>query len=284
MKKIYFLLLFSGFIQTSFAQRYEYGEPVPMNEDKPKAKTKTHRGGVEGGGAVELKKSRFGAFISPSSCWMKPTANKSDDKLYNVSKGSSQIGFTWGLMMDYYFAENYGIATGFQLNYIGGEIDVTQNSAVTLPAATNYVQKADLKYNIQYLAVPFNLKLRSDELGGGFRIFGQIGISAAIPLSKKATYNVTYSDSTNSNPKTVTGDKEKIKGLAINPILLEMNVGGGIEFAITQKMSFYTGIFFNNGFAPDVTNPKELDLDYKGKFTDGNIRINNIALRLGLFF
>ena len=57
-----------------------------------------------------------------------------------------------------------------------------------------------------------------------------------------------------------------------------------MEYAVSSKMSVYAALLFNNGFAPDVTNPKELDLDYKGKFSDGNVRMNNIALRLGLFF
>jgi hypothetical protein len=84
--------------------------------------------------------------------------------------------------------------------------------------------------------------------------------------------------------KTAYGDREKLKGLGIAPVLLQMNIGGGIEIPVTDKMSIYTGLFFNNGFVPDVTNPKELDLDYKGRFSDGNVRLNNIALRLGMFF
>lgn len=273
MKKLSLLLLLSvSCALQAVAQRYEYGEPVPV---------KSHR-------ELGIGKARFGVFIAPTISWMKPTANKSDDKLYVVEGGGSKVGFTWGLLMDYYFAENYGIATGFQLNHTGGQVAVTLNPNVTPPTGNNIVRSADFDYSMQYAEVPFALKLRSDEISTmRIRVYGQIGLTAGITLSKKATYDVIYTDvdeNNNSVVKTAYGDREKLKGLGIAPVLLQMNIGGGIEIPVTDKMSIYTGLFFNNGFVPDVTNPKELDLDYKGRFSDGNVRLNNIALRLGMFF
>jgi len=43
-------------------------------------------------------------------------------------------------------------------------------------------------------------------------------------------------------------------------------------------------VFFNNGFAPDMTNPDKYELNYAGTFKDGHTRLNNFALRLGLYF
>jgi opacity protein-like surface antigen len=107
-----------------------------------------------------------------------------------------------------------------------------------------------------------------------------------VPLSKKASYNITYTDTTGGITKvlTVNGENEKLRGLGISPVLLQMNLGGGLEYSITEKMSIYAGVFYNNGFIPDVTNPKDLDLGFKGNFSDGNVRLNNIAIRVGMFF
>lgn len=278
MKKATLLLLLAVHITTSVsAQRYEYGEPVPIHEKKSRNN--------KGGGNVELNKSRFGVFLAPTFSWMKPTANKSDDKLYNISSDGSKTGFAWGLIMDYYFAENYGISTGFQLNYTGGKVTATINNAATQPVATNVVRAATFDYKIQYLEVPFALKLRSDDMNG-VRVFGQIGISVGVPISKKASYSVTFTDTLNKQTieKVAAGENEKIRGVGISPVLMQMNLGGGLEYALTQKMSLYAGVFFNNGFVPDVTSPKDLDLDFKGNFSDGNVRLNNIAIRVGLFF
>ncbi len=250
--------------------QYTYGEPIESNT------------------SAELRKTRFGLFFAPNSSWMKPTANKSNDGLYLVSSEGSKVGYTWGLMIDHFFAENYGISTGVQLATTGGKI-LAENDPAKLPspAPDNIVKSASFDYRLQYFEVPFGLKLMSDNLSGGLRIFGNLGITAAINISKKATYSVTYTDTAGAGfvDEIVTGENEKLRnGVSIIPILFQMNLGGGIEYQITQKMSLYMGLFFNNGFAPDVTSPKDFNMGYKGTFTDGNIRLNNIALKVGLYF
>jgi hypothetical protein len=154
---------------------------------------------------------------------------------------------------------------------------------VSAPIDNNTVTSSYVEYRLQYFEIPFGLKLRSDELPMGLRIFGQIGVSAAFNISKKADYEITYIDNSGVQ-RTARGDREKIVGTGVAPVLMEMNLGAGVEYPITDKLSFYTGLFFNNGFAPDVTNPKQFDLGYTGKFTDANTRLNNFALRIGLLF
>jgi hypothetical protein len=93
------------------------------------------------------------------------------------------------------------------------------------PTTPNVVQSASLDYKIQYLEVPLALKLRSDDMNG-VRVFGQIGINIGVPLSKKASYNITYTDTTGGITKvlTVNGENEKLRGLGISPVLLQMNL------------------------------------------------------------
>lgn len=230
---------------------------------------------------IDQNKLRFGAYVAPTISWMRPTTSKSDDGNYSVSSQGSKIGFTYGMMAEYDFAPNYGFITGLQINSTGGKIKATATNTDT---AANKVYSADFDYKLQYLEIPVALKLRTDEISG-FRFFGQLGLTAGFNISKKATYTVDYTDE-NSMYKEATGDKEKIKGaLAIAPVMFQMNIGAGAEYPISDKLTFYAGLFFNNGFAPDATNPNKYDLTtYKGSFKDGNTRLNNFALRIGLFF
>ncbi len=259
------------------AQKYEYDDGSPAEAPRH------HYGGHTQKGDI-----RFGVYFAPTIAWMHPTTGKSDDGLYSVSSEGSKLGYMWGLLMDYYFAENYGFATGFNLNTSGGIISTKYVGPNTSgnTYATNNVYQTKFNYNLQYLEVPFNLKLRSDELGSaGVRVFGQLGLTVGFNLAKKATYTVTYSDSTGSALTETTGNNEKLKGtLAVPPVIFTLNVGGGAEYPISEKLSIYAGLFFNNGFAPDATNPGNYDLKYKGSFKDGNTRLNNFALRLGIFF
>ena len=266
MKKLFIALsLFSFFAGNASAQHFEV-----MDDDVQE-------------GRIDVNKLRFGVYFAPNISWMKPTSAKSDNGIYKITSDGSKVGYTWGLLADYFFSENYGIATGFQLNTSGGKIKskrVEQDSFIS-----NAVYNADFNYTLQYLEIPFQLKLRSDRLeaADGLQVFGQIGLTAGFNIGKKATYKVEYTDGGTS--QIISGDKEKLAGsFTIAPFLLQLNVGAGVEKPISEKMALYFGLFFNNAFLPDVTNPSEYDLDYKGTFSDGNIRLNSFAFRFGLFF
>lgn len=270
MKKTLVLTFITSLIALgATAQQYDGTAPTGLeNTDK------AHR--------IDVKKLHFGAYVAPTVTWMQPNSSKSEDQKYHVDGNGSKMGYLWGLMADYYFTENYGISTGFNLNRGGGEI-ITSLIHDSGPVA-NTVKYANFNYNLQYLDLPFALKLRSDEFKNGLSVFAQIGLTLKINISKKSRYIVNYYDE-NATYQTASGDNEILRGgLSINPILLEMNVGGGIEYPITDKLSFYTGIFFNNGFLPDVTNPENYSLGYNGSFKDANTRLNNFALRVGIFF
>lgn len=263
-------------INAAHAQRYEYEDGSPAGSPR-------HHGGNSREGDL-----RFGAYFAPTIAWMHPTTGKSDNGLYSVSSEGSKLGYMWGLLMDYYFAENYGIATGFNLNTSGGIISTKYVGPNTSGStyATSTVYQTKFNYNLQYFEVPFNLKLRSDELGAaGIRVFGQLGVTVGFNIARKATYTVKYSDSTGTILTEQNGNNEKLKGtLAVPPVMFGLNVGGGAEYPITDKMSIYAGLFFNNGFAPDATNPANYDMGYNGSFKDGNTRLNNLAIRIGIFF
>ncbi|RYY26399.1 MAG: PorT family protein [Chitinophagaceae bacterium] len=233
---------------------------------------------------VNIKKVKFGAFIAPNVSWMSPTSSKSKDGLYRVSSNGSNIGFTWGLLADYFFTENYGIASGIHINNTGGNVRAVRR--VEGDKANNFVETADFNYRLQYIELPFHLKLRTDEIKqSGFKAFGQLGLTAGINIGKKATYEVSYWDAGTGSFVAAEGDREKLSGsFTIAPVNLQLNIGAGVEKRISQKMSYYLGLFFNNGFLPDATKPEEFDLEYKGRFSDGNVRLNNFAFRLGLFF
>jgi hypothetical protein len=232
---------------------------------------------------MDVNNVRIGAYLSPNISWMHPTSSKSSDGDFLVNSNQSIVGFSWGLMADYFFTENYGFATGFQLNNTGGNIHVSRKTAGD--TAISFVEDADITYRVQYLEIPFCLKLKSDEIANGIRIFGQLGLSAGFNIGKKATYNIKYWDADLHSMNTVSGDKEKLYGsFTVAPMNLQLNVGLGVEKKISRKMDFYFGVFFNNGFLPDATKPEELNLGFKGRFTDGNVRLNNLAFRFGLFF
>src|SRR5690606_29580864 len=126
--------------------------------------------------------------------------------------------------------------------------------------------------------------------------FGQAGVTLGLRVAKKAAYELQYWDG-NTNNVAISQEKDKLgsrgtlnPGFA--PVNFQMNLGVGAEYPLTDKLAAYVGIFFNNGFLPDMTNPQNFELhdnnnqpiEVNSSFKDGNVRFNNIALRLGIFF
>lgn len=240
-----------------------------------------------GGAGARTSPWRLGLTIAPVSGWMQPTSAKSSDGLYRVKSDGSVLGYSWGLMADYFFTDNYAVATGFYLTNTGGHLVATSTKTSPGTGTRNLVELADFKYFLQYAEVPFNIKFRSDELASSrVHVFGQMGLTAGLNISKKATYRVVYLDD-NGQRQQIGEDRERLTGgLSIAPLMIQLNIGGGAEFELTEKIAAYLGVFFNNGFFPDATNPGQFELSYseKSEFSDGNVRLNNVAIRLGFFF
>lgn len=262
MKKILFILaagIFSFASNVSFAQ----SEVVTL-----------------GNRVYETKRFRFGAFVAPTISYMKPTTDKSDDNNHLVSSGGSKTGFTYGLMMEYWFADNYGFASGLHMNNAKGQLLTTH----TAPNTPDAIRSSDIYYKLNYLEIPVNIKMRTDPIEN-FTFFGQAGFTLGINVGKKVNYNIIANNAAGIAGSPIIGENEKLKGtLAISPVLLSMNIGVGAEYPINNKLSGYFGFFFNNGFLPDVTNPSQYKISGVPEFKDANTRLNNFAFRLGLFF
>ena len=65
------------------------------------------------------------------------------------------------------------------------------------------------------------------------------------------------------------------------PVNVGWHIGAGAEYALDNGSAFYGAILYRNGFT-DFTTPS---LNKTGhRFSDGNIRMNTIAVRIGYFF
>lgn len=223
-----------------------------------------------------FQKIRFGVFGAPTLSSMRPSAAK--DGTIMQENGGNKLGFTYGLMGDINFTDNYAIATGIQVNSTGGIINTSNSAALDGDAI-----RTSFKYSLQYFEIPVALKLKTDPIGK-ISIFGQAGLTIGFNISRKATYEIDQKRAI-GDTSFVVNEKEKLTGSlgSIAPIVFQMNIGAGIQYAIGPKLDAYVGLFFNNGFAPNVTDPTKYT-NTPVKFTDGNTRLNNFALRLGFFF
>lgn len=161
--------------------------------------------------------TRFTFVLSPQISWIKSDMDR-------VNNGGSKMGYNFGLLVDYFFGDNYAITSGLTINTTGGKLEY-------LSSGNNTVEERP-RYNLRYIEIPMGLKLRSEDLKR-MNIYGRFGLSPQLNIMAK------------DNDDNGISDEVKLLDLGYH-------IGGGIEYSVGGKNALVFGLLFNNGFM-DIT-------------------------------
>jgi len=227
MKKINILILFSLLTTLSFAQP-----------------TKT-----------TANKYRLGFKISPNVSWL-----ASDNNSMNVGETSLQFGY--GLNFDIFFAENYAIGTGFNINNTGGKYSYfaqyTGDDFDALGADLYDMKQIGLierNLRLQYLQIPLTFKMKTNEIGY-ITYWGQFGLGLNMNLKALSSDNIDYLYYQNKNTLAWESSNRVSTSMSSpKDIKNEMNIfssnlifAAGIEYNLSGNTSILAGLTFQNGF------------------------------------
>ena len=160
------------------------------------------------------KKFQLGFTASPTFGWL----SESEPAAFK-SKGL-RTGFTYGVLGDFSFSNNYYFSTGLAVT--------TLNANTEFPASSSY---PEVVYKLQYLQVPLTLKLKSNDIDNK-KFYGQFGLDANVKIGAK---------------KSAGGQSSDISK-EVNLFRLGLSIGGGAEWKVAQNVSLLTGLSYNNGF------------------------------------
>lgn len=195
---------------------------------------------------------RLGLTAHPTFGWAKPENGKGN---------GFSMGFSYGLLADLNFAENYSLSTGLTITTINGKTTEINPSpyydAAAYPNATAY----DLKYKMQYLEVPLTLKLKTEKIGD-VRWYGQFGLSNGFNIGARQDVSVAG--------KTIVQDDHIKKNT--NFYRAGLIVGAGLEYDVAKNTSITTGLTLNNGFT-DISSA-----------AGRSVRNHYMSLNFGVFF
>lgn len=230
---------------------------------------------------VAWTRFKFGLQASPTVSWLKTDNPKIGNNGFNT-------GLKLGATADYYFLENYALSTGigFGFNH-GGKLYHEQggkflaNSTLTDDKYNSgdkpLPDQVNIRYHIQYLEIPFALKMRTQPFGY-FRIFAHAPI-ITLGWRNQARADITAED--------LNLKKENIKK-DVNPLLLSWGLGGGTEYELNPSTSLVAGLYYQRVFT-DVTRDRKNftvtnDNPYTTKSENSKAVLNAITLRLGVIF
>ncbi len=181
---------------------------------------------------AQEKPVRLGVFLGPNLSWLSPD-------MEGFESNGTSMGFEWGLMTDFTLMENYYLTTGVHLNYFKGKI-----------TPKGFGDNAEMVYNIRYVIVPLTLKLRTNELLPRFKFYGSLGMEAGVRIRAKAD--------------TPIEKKVDMKDYT-QPVIGNLVVGAGAEFAVDEALDIVAGISFHNGLTNalkgdknDIIKPKAM--------------------------
>lgn len=179
---------------------------------------------------------RLGLTAHPSIGWIKPDGGKGD---------GISFGFSYGLLADLNFAENYSFGTGLTVTTINGKSTETFNNTY---ANGSPLITGNLKYKLQYLEVPLTVKLKTEK-NNGTRWYGQFGLSNDFNISAKQDILQIGSGAGNTSANDIDIKDD------INFYRAGLVIGAGLEYDIAKSTSITTGLTFNNGLT-DISDDK----------------------------
>ncbi len=235
----------------------------------------------------ELKNFRFGLRTGGMLCWYKP-----DDKKKFESGGVTAKG-SYGLMMEFRLNKVAVIATGLQVDYDGGKLNMLDTNYYFLSKDDEFLSKEDTagvpydsyqllsrQYNTTYITIPFTMKLKTQEIGY-FTYYGQFGLNNSIRLKSRV----------NDQDKTMSGgsaDQTELENTNdMNMFRFALNIGGGMEWNLSGSTSLVFGLNWYNGFSNVLK--KESRYVFRTPFNDNEYvtqkaTSNAVCLTIGVLF
>lgn len=210
---------------------------------------------------------RFGMKFGGNLSWIKPSSN-------NIERNGVGYGYSYGLMGDFDFQDNYAFSTEILISQFAGSISHIDSLVYNGKGYEN----VGYDYNFQYLQIPVSLKLKTKEIGY-MTYWAQFGLAPGFLLGARADVtngpeewgeranNIRVNDKSNDEFQFANYDDK------VFFMRLPLIIGAGIEYSLAGNASLYVGFRVNNGF----TNIFVAD-------DASSARNNLVSLSTGVFF
>ena len=190
-------------------------------------------------------KFRLGFKVSPNVSWLASDNN-------NINVGANSLKFGYGLIFDIFFAENYAIGTGLNVNKTGANCSYFISN-------TDLTEVAEITRNLnfQYAQIPLTFKMKTKEIGY-LTYWGQFGLGLNMKLKSTSDDEIDYllvkntdvnnnfiwensiKDNLISNNKDITNESQIFSSNLI--------FATGIEYNLSENTSLLVGVTYQNGF------------------------------------
>jgi hypothetical protein len=202
----------------------------------------------------------FGLNVTPGIYFVSPGNSATGET--NAANGAA-FGFGYGVNLEFYFTQNYGLATGLEITQFGVNYTNSNNISKVL------VEDSTTAHNqtMQYLEIPLLLKFRTNAIGP-IKYFGLFGLEPGFLLSamdKPVVTNAAFpSTEINYGSENIYKQSDFIR--------LSLVVGLGLEYNLAGTTSIQGAITYDNAFT---------NLNSSG---NNSVLVKGVNLTIGVLF
>lgn len=216
--------------------------------------------------SAQYKGFSFGMKFGPAFDW-------AGSKTNTIQNEGTRMGFRWGLVADYYFAENYAITTGLNVNYLRGHYSFQDMHNFSLvDSITDYrLGNVDRRYKATTFELPIALKMVTEEFGP-FSFFAQVG--AAVGYTRKALSKDDFIAVDDAN--LTYADEDFVSAASqYNPFHVGLHVALGGQFIIKGSTRAFADLYYSR----DLLNGIKEGVGSTGRYRDyyAGIKLDDMA-------
>ncbi|UOR04323.1 PorT family protein [Hymenobacter aerilatus] len=205
----------------------------------------------------------IGLKISPSITSLRADSPRNGTGATGFKNEKSKLGFGGGVIIDYFFGQNYAFSSGLFLTGKGGTVSYYD---------TALGRRQEQKIGVQYLEVPVSLKLFTNDISEGTKVYFQVGGTLAGAIAARINGEKYYTDPGISNAETRASKHVIIPDVGLLG-------GAGVEYLLGQSTRLIAGISYHHG----IVNIDRY-FDNTRKFSNVTLKNSEVALDLGIKF
>ena len=232
--------------------------------------------------SAQYKGFSFGFKLGPTFDW---TGSKTGAAINQGTK----TGFDLGVVAEYYFAENYAIVTGVNVDFVKGHYsfdDMRNISAID--SITDYqLGTIDRQFKTTIYEIPLMLKMVTPELGGlPLRAYAQVGGAFGYTQRVKVMDTFTLGEINDKDYRATDGE--------YNPFHASLRIGAGAEYTLLETTRVFAGIYFSHDFLNSISRGALVTSNYEKYYAGNkdlgerdlklNVLQNRIGVEFGIFF
>ena len=224
--------------------------------------------------SAQNKGFAFGLKLGPGFDWTGSTTGAAKSE-------GVPVGFGVGLVAEYYFAENYAISTGVNVNMNRGHYSFQNAHLDSVDGVLPFT--VDRFYKSTVYEIPLMLKMVTNELGNlPLRVYAQVG--AGFGYAQKVKVKDSYED--------FNGDTYIASNKEYSNFRTSLKIGAGAQYALDESTRVFLGVYFSHDFLNNINSiaPNHYKFYFDGdekvgeRETKLNMLQNRVGIEVGVLF